>query len=268
MIKKNVQESIWEIIPLYALQTMFPKLKWGNEYALSQISANSESINAYNRRYDIYSPVIKAAVEVSRIRAHSTAEQIERDQKKQIFSNEAGVTLFHICEKSCYKNDLTHVHTFITGKDTKNINFPITTLAPAIEELALDIEKTFQIKRVKNVNYGDSLDEIRAMFYKITGKHYDESFVQDLSDRSLSRKLNVPVNKLRQFAETRQIESVAAFCQINNNTAKFVQSGNFFAKNIEEANIAENIIKSKDDEIRRLKQIIAKLEKKCNCNEL
>jgi len=255
-LKRNANASIWEIIPLFAFRKMFPSLKWSNEYPLKDISANT-TVNVFNRRYDLYSPVINAAIEISRVGAHSSEEILERDQLKQKFSNEAHVTLFHIREAQCSQGNFTNVHTFTVGKNTKDINFPIRTLCSAIEMTATDIERQFSIRRSTNINYGHSIGEILDLYERITGKVFCESALEDVNDETLSKKLDMSVDKFVSFRDTRSITSKKAFFEIQNNKPKFVENGNFLAKNVSEASIANQIIKEKNKEIERLQNLVS-----------
>lgn len=256
-IKQNANASIWEVIPFFALRKMFPQLKWSNEYLLREIEANS-NIDVTGRRYDIYSPVLKAAVEVSRIGAHNSFEHLTRDRIKQQFSNDARVKLFHIRQDLCVQDGFTNVHTFTIGKNTNDINFPIRTLCNAIEETAIDIERTFCIRRLSNVNYGNSIGEILALYKRITGKTFNEEALElsNLSEKKKSENLGLPFDNFQDFAKRRNISSNAAYCDIEKNKTKYVANGNFLAKNVNEALIANEVLNKKDKEIEDLKNMV------------
>ena len=268
--KKNMNASMWEIIPLFALRKMFPSLKWTNEYMLHDITANT-NVNVSSRRYDIYSEVINTAVEISRIGAHSSKENLERDLIKQQFSNEAKVNLIHIREEGCDNANFTNVFTFKVGNNTNDIFFPISTLCPVIEDVAVYIERNFNINRKTNINYGIYIDEIKDLYKKVTGKVFDESDIVNISDEKLSEKLNIPYNDFVDFKDDRNISSQKAFLLLQNNNKKYVKNGNFIAKNAQEAITAadiisekDKIIEKKDAQIQYLYELLAEKTKESN----
>ena len=261
MYKKNMNASIWEVTVLYAMQKMFPTLKWTNEVKLSDVSLNS-SVDTKHRKYDLYSPVIRSAIEVSRIGAHSSKKHYERDVIKQRFSDENHIKLYHLRENLCENKGLSNVYSFAVGKNTGDISYPIDSLCSGIEDIASNIERTFNVLRSTNINYGLAEDEIKLLYKKISGRYFDTTSL--LSEVEMANILGIDFEKFAEFALTRNISYNEAFMQLQNNKTKYVESGNFLAKNKKEAICASNVLNNdiekqlseKDEQIQKLQELI------------
>ena len=261
MYNKNKNASIWEVTVLYAMQKMFPTLKWTNEVKLSDVSCNS-SIDPVHRKYDVYSPVIKSAIEVSRIGAHSSKKHYERDVIKQRFSDENHIRLYHLRENLCDNKGLTNVYSFTVGKNTGDISYPIDALCSGIEDIASNIERTFGIVRTTNINYGIAEDEIKLLYKKISGRYFDTTSL--LSEVEMANVLGIDFEEFVLFSASRNMSYSEAFMWLQNNKTKYVGAGNFLAKNKKEAvcasnafnDIVERKLSEKDAEIQRLQELI------------